>query len=219
MAAQLFGQEVATTPPDGSAGGTTGVVGSAVVVPVETGKVAVVEGAAAPIGRVEAFALDAAAGEIDFMTLDIPATAGQVAMVASMEKTFASEKARPSLTARLASEDKAMQRVVSLKMVGGPLEPLVATTFEVRGAGFDGKREELGRRQPVGQQFDLTFAWDGGRLEIRVDGVPRYRGEIGFAPAFFHVQVQSGRAAVESVQFEVARFVERGAAASRRSKK
>lgn len=206
MAAPLFGQEGAVSPPEGSA-------------PAGTGQVAVAEGTNAPLGRVEGFALDAAAGEIDFRTLDIPAVAGQAVLVATMEKTFASEQARPSLTARLANEDKSMQRVVSMKMVGGPLDPLVATTFEVRGAGFDGKREDLGRRQPVGQKFDLTFVWGGGRLEVRIDGVPRYRGEIGFAPAFFHVQVQSGRAAVESVQFEAPRFTERGAIVPRRQKK
>jgi len=168
---------------------------------------------------IEAFALDASAGAIDFRTLDVPPGVGQIAMVATMEKTFMNEKARPSLTARLGSEDTTMQRVVSLKMVGGPLDNLSATTFEVRNGGVDQKRDGLGLGIPVGQKFDLTFAWAAGRLEIRIEGVPRYRGELDFAPVFFHVQIQSGRVAVESIKFEKARFVGGAPAAPRRKKK
>lgn len=216
LAGRVVAQEGAPAP---ETGGATGMVSAVEAIPMATGKAEVVEGAPAPLGRVDGFALEAAAGEIDFRTLDIPGGAGQAVLVATVEKTFTSESARPSLTARLASEDKAMQRVVSLKMVDGPLDPLVATTFEVRGAGVDGKREDLGRRQPVGQKFDLTFAWGAGRLEIRLDGAAKYRGEIDFVPKFFHVQMQSGRAAVESVQFEEARFMERGPAPARRARR
>lgn len=168
---------------------------------------------------IEAFALDAPAGSIDFRTLDIPPTIGQVALIATMEKTFLNEKVRPSLTARLASENTAMQRVVSLKMVDGPLDNLSATTFGIRNNGIDDKRDTLGRGVPVGQKLDLTFAWAAGRIEIRIDGVPRYRGEMDFVPMFFHVQVQSGRVAVESIRFEKARFVGPSPAAPRRQKK
>ena len=177
------------------------------------------EGGAAPFGRVEGFVLDAGAEAIDFRTMDIPKAAGQVVLVATVERTFFREQARPSLTARLANGDKTIQRVVSLKLADGPTDPMSLTTFEVRGGGFDGKREAMGRRQPVGQKFALTFAWGEGRIEIRFDGVPRYRGEIDFVPAHFHVQVQSGRAAFESVQFEAERFVDQRSEPARRGRR
>lgn len=217
VTAQATGSVGAVAAPVGAPSGSVAAAASGQSAP--TGQVAMTEGAAASLTRVDSFALDAAADKIDFRTMDIPAAAGQAVLVAAMEKTFFSEKARPSLTARLASENTEMQRVVSLKMVGGPLEPLAVTTFEVRSGGVDGKRDQLGRGVPVGQKFDLTFVWGGGRLEIRVDGVPRYRGQMEFVPVFFHVQVQSGRASVESIQFEAARFTERGATGSRRQKK
>lgn len=193
--------------------------GASATDPAATSTVAVAPEPPSLMAPIEAFALDARAGAIDFRTLDVPPGAGQVAMVATMEKTFMNEKARPSLTARLGSEDTTMQRVVSLKMVGGPLDALSATTFEVRNGGVDEKRDGLGRGISVGQKFDLTFAWAAGRLEIRIEGVPRYRGELDFVPVFFHVQIQSGRVAVESIKFEKARFVGGAPSAPRRKKK
>lgn len=154
------------------------------------------------------FPLEAPAGDIGFRTFDVSEGAGLAAVVVTMEKTFFSPKAVPSLTVRLGSEDTKSQRVASFKMNEGPLKPLAATTYVVRDGSLDSKRDSLGMGIPLERAFDVTFAWQGKRLEIRVDGQPRYRGEIEFVPTFLHIQVQSGRAVFRSVSFGPARFVE-----------